>query len=130
MGPTSVAGSGAAGGGEISCAAFIAILWDALVDLLGSAAASTNLRRAALRAASRSPELALIVFSRVDMEYAYDLPTDFHDRVAGAAPAMRDLVRELLLLLEEMTGRVVVRRIEQIPQIRTWGMFPSEEVQR
>jgi hypothetical protein len=125
MSPNNIPGSGAPGGGEISSAALFALLWDTLVDLLGTAAASTILRRAALRAASRSPELALVVFSRVDMEYAYDLPTDFQDRFAGAGSAMYELVRELLPLLVEMTGQVVVRRIEQIPQIQACGILPA-----
>jgi hypothetical protein len=39
--------------------------WDALAELLGTAATATLLKRAAWRAAARSPELAELAIQRV-----------------------------------------------------------------
>ncbi len=52
------------------------ILWDALADLLGTAATATLLKGAARRAAARSPELAGLVIKRDGLIYRYTCPSN------------------------------------------------------
>jgi CheY-like chemotaxis protein len=51
-------GGKSSGAGEPSTGDLFAVLWRALTDILGTAAAATLLRRAALRAGPRCPELS------------------------------------------------------------------------
>ncbi len=64
---------------ELSVAALFTILWDALADLLGTAATATLLKRAAQRAAARSPELAGLVIKRDGLIYRYSCPPAWND---------------------------------------------------
>ncbi|HEV3189855.1 MAG TPA: hypothetical protein VGY54_05120 [Polyangiaceae bacterium] len=119
----------------LSSAAVFGLLWDALADLLGTAATATLLRRAARRAASRNPELAKVAIARENLEYRYTLPTTWNDwtkplsseRPHDTQAALRDLVAELLPLLEELTGPIVVRHLAQIPELRERGIIPPQE---
>jgi redox-sensitive bicupin YhaK (pirin superfamily) len=94
-------------------------LWAETVEVLGPTATATILRRAARRALPRSPELAALDIARVDGEFRYSLPRSF-DQPDARAP-MRDLLDELRPLLAELTGQVVFRRLERVPQLREWA---------
>ncbi len=87
--------TGYADGSEISVAALFTILWDALADLLGTAATATLLKRAAHRAVARSPELAGLVIKRDGLIYRYTCPSNWNGRSGGTPPALRDLIGEL-----------------------------------
>ena len=79
------AANGRAGGdGEFNTAALFAIVWDAVADVLGTAATAAIVRRAASRAATESPELADVVIRREKLEYRYTLPHAW-SRAAKAA---------------------------------------------
>lgn len=112
---------------EPSSAGLFKVLWDSLADLLGTAATATLLRRAARRAALRDPELAELAIVRESLEYRYTLPSTWNDRTGGGLRALHHLVGELLPLLEELTGRVAVRRLAQIPEFRERGIIPPQE---
>jgi hypothetical protein len=114
-------------GGELSSAALFTLICEALADLLGSAAAATLLRRAARRAATRDPELAEVTIVRDNLEYRYTLPPTWNDANAGTRRALRCLVGELLPLLVELTGPVVVSHLAQIPELRERGIIPPQE---
>jgi hypothetical protein len=115
---------------DLSVAALFTVLWEALADVLGTAATATLLRRAALRAARHSPELAALVISRAKLEYRYALPPAWADGSERATLALRALVAELRPLLEELTGMVVVRRLERIRELRERGIVsPRSEEQ-
>ena len=103
---------------ERSAAILFKILWDALADVLGTAAAATLLRRAARRAAPRCPELAELGIERENLEYRYTLPSAWKDPAEGTPPALRELVTELRPILIEMTGQVVIRHLEQFLELR------------
>ncbi len=125
MCPTRTTASGtlgvdAGGGPNLPAAALFAIVWDALADVLGTAAVAAIVRRAAGRAAAESPELAELGVSRERLEYRYTLPKSWS--ADGGPVALRVLARELGRLLVELTGTVVVRRLEQIPELRAHGL--------
>jgi hypothetical protein len=105
---------------KLSGTALFRMLWDALVDVLGTAATATIVGRAARRALPRSPELGELSIARVDREYGYVLPRSF-DRADGPPAPLRDLFGELQPLLVELTGQVVLRRLERVPELREWA---------
>jgi len=103
-------------------AALFGIVWDALADVLGSAAVAAIVRRAARAAAAEVPELADVVISREDLEYRYTLPHAWSQRAEHEPRALRVLVAEIGRLLVELTGTAVVRRLEQMPELRAGGL--------
>ena len=115
---------------ELSGAGLFALLWDSLADVLGTAATATLLRRAARRAVPRSPELAELAISRDNLEYRYTLPSAWKGREEGTLIALRELVGELRPLLVEMTGQVVIRHLERIPELRERGILPPQGEQK
>src|SRR6266850_2939617 len=66
----------------------------------------------------RSPELGDLEVVRTDAGYTYALPRALVGKVEHTPGALRELVGELRPLLLEMTGHVVVRRIEEIPSLQ------------
>jgi hypothetical protein len=121
--------TGGAAGAELSVAALFTLLWEALADVLGTAATATLLRRAARRAAPRYPELSELAISREKLEYRYTLPPAWAGGAEGTPLALRELVAELRPLLVELTGPVVIRRLERIPELRKRGIIPPREEQ-
>jgi redox-sensitive bicupin YhaK (pirin superfamily) len=104
---------------SLTDAALFGRLWEETVEVLGPTATATILRRAARRALPRSPALAALDIARVDGVFRYTLPRSF-DRPDARAP-LRDLLDELGPLLAELTGQVVFRRLERVPQLRDWA---------
>jgi nucleotide-binding universal stress UspA family protein len=111
---------------ELSSADLFTRIWEALADVLGTAAAATLLRRAARRAQTRHPELAEFVVVRENLEYRYTLPSAWNDRTEGTQHALRHLVGELLPLLVELTGSLVVTHLAQVPELRERGIIPPD----
>ena len=103
------------------------ILWEALADVLGTAAAATLLRRAAQRALPRWPELKDLSFTRDSLEYRYSVPAAWNDASPGPPQALCALVHELWGLLVDLTGSVVVDRLAQIPELRERHVVPPTE---
>lgn len=94
-------------------------LWDALTELMGSAACATLLRRAAKRASAKAPDLARLTIARDRFEYRYAVPASWQSD--DSTHAFCELVRELRPLLIELTGQVVVRRLRAIPALEVCG---------
>jgi hypothetical protein len=115
---------------ELSGAGLFTLLWESLADILGTAATAALLRRAARRAVPRSPELAELAIARDNLEYRYTLPPAWNDREEGTLRALRVLVDELRPLLVEMTGQVVVRHLERIPELRERGILSPQGDQK
>jgi hypothetical protein len=111
---------------ELSSSGLFTLLWESLADVLGTAATATLLRRAARRAAPRSPELTELAIVRDNLEYTYTLPSAWKEREEGTLLALRELVGELRPLLVEMTGQVVVRHLEKIPELRERGILSPQ----
>jgi hypothetical protein len=103
------------------------LVWLALSEILGTAAAASLLRRAAQRAAAACPELAGLDITRVSLEYHYRVPDSWNQRAAVPPQALFELVRELWKLLVELTGPVVVGRLLQINELFERGIVPPRE---
>jgi hypothetical protein len=111
-------------GADLPAAALFALVWDALADLLGTAATATLVRRAARRATPRCLELAELTVVRNELDYEYEVPAVWQDQAAGTPFALVALVEELWPLLVELTGAVAVRHLERIPELRAQGVLP------
>jgi hypothetical protein len=108
---------------EPAAAALFAIVWDTLAEVLGTAAVATIVRRAAGRAAAESPELVDLVVIRENFEYRYILPPGWSQRTERGYLALRVLVAHIGQLLVDLTGTVVICRLEQIPELRARGLI-------
>jgi hypothetical protein len=114
---------------DLSAANIFNILRRALADILGTAAAATLLRRALQRTVPNWPELTALSITRESFEYAYTVPSVWNDPTPDPPRALCELVRELWTLLVELTGSVVVNRLERIPELRDRGIFPPRQEQ-
>jgi hypothetical protein len=113
---------------EVTTARLLAVLWENLVDVLGTAAAATVLRRAVKRACVRLPELAELRVERDRWDYRCTSPEGWDKRTLADTPAFIELVRsELYPLLQELTGPIVLRRLERVPELRQVGLSRPEE---
>lgn len=104
------------------------VLWDAIADVMGTATTATLLRRAAKRGGARDAgrlELAALDISRDGLVYRYQLPASWAD-----PGVLRDAVCLLLVelrpLLAELTGSVVVRRLDDMPELKVCGPSLTE----
>ena len=113
---------------ELSAAALFALLWDALADVLGTAATATLVRRAARGAAARCPELGALVIARHELDYVYTVPSAWNEPRGSLPAGLRELADELRPLLGELTGSVVVRHLARIPELRPLGLLDKEEL--
>jgi hypothetical protein len=109
-------------GAEVrSAAALFAILWDVLAEMLGTAATAAIVRRAAARARAVSAELVELDIVRENLEYRYTLPRAWSQQADSIA--LRLLASEIGKLLLELTGTVVIRRLEQTAELRAGGLL-------
>lgn len=107
-----------------ACAADLFVLmWDTMVDVLGSAATATLLRRSIRRASARHAEVGGLVVSRDGFDYAYEVPASWSQPRPEAIAAVRAIAAELRPLLVELTGPVILRRLSGIPALRTNDIF-------
>jgi hypothetical protein len=114
-------------GAALSAGELFDILWEALADILGTAAAATLLRRASQRAVPHWPELADLSITRESLDYRYIVPSAWKDAAPDPPEALCELARELWTLLVDLTGSVVVNRLAQIPELRDQGIVPQRE---
>jgi hypothetical protein len=112
---------------DVPMADLFRLLWDALADLLGTAAVAVLVRRAAQRAVPHHPELGDLVVVRENQEYRYTLPDAWRACGDGKQSALRRLVAELLVLLAELTGPLGVRHLARIGELRERGIVPPQE---
>ena len=114
---------------EMSAAALFELLWESLADVLGTAASATLLRRAIKQAASRTSPSELVIVTRNGLDYEYRVPETWTQACSEEAlGALRVLAAELSVLLVELTGPVVVRRLARLEPLRERGIDFSEEV--
>jgi hypothetical protein len=93
------------------------VLWAVLVDILGTPATAALLRRSAKRRLGDFPELGELAIKRRGFEYAYAVPEDWKHTNDRSNAALRALVQDLSVLLLELTGPVVLRRLNAVPQL-------------
>jgi hypothetical protein len=113
---------------RLAAAELFTLVWQGLVEVLGTAATATLVRRAALRAAASAPDLPSVVVNHNTVTYEYEIPAIWRrPDDARALHSLRLLLGELGLLLRELTGTVVVRRLERIAPLRKAGLSFGEE---
>jgi hypothetical protein len=113
MGFVRVAGDDASDN-KSSTAELFQLLWNDLVDVLGSSATATLLRRAAKHGVKRQPGLTKLVIHRPAFEYEYVVPEHWS---TNGRQELVVLCQTLVPILEELTGRIVVQRLRSIPQL-------------
>lgn len=114
---------------HVSGAELFALLWQALADVLGTAGAATLLRRAAQRRAPACPELTALSIKREGLDHQYHVPNSWNVLAPEPPPALHALVRELWVLLVELTGSVIVTRLAQVSALRDCGLVPPRTEQ-
>jgi hypothetical protein len=102
------------------------VLWANVAEVLGVAATATLVRRASKRAALRAPELADLTITREGLDYRYAVPASWRD-AAAVPPGFVELYRELCVLLENLTGPVMIRKLSAIPELAVPERAPSTE---
>lgn len=114
-----------------SAAELFDLLWESLADVLGTAATATLLRRAIKAAASRIPSPESVTVARKDLDYEYRLPETWKQPGnEEALSALRIVAAELRVLLVELTGPVVVRRLGRLAPLREHGIDFSGEASK
>jgi hypothetical protein len=105
------------------------VLWESLADVVGTAATATLLRRAIKRAASQTSWPEPITVARNGLDYEYRLPETWKQPGnEEALGALRVVAAELRVLLVELTGPVVIRRLARLAPFRERGIDFSDEV--
>jgi hypothetical protein len=128
MHPEDASSAAAEGGGfdlDVSSATLFALVWNALTEVLGTAAVAAIVRRAVQNVAAGCPELADLVVRRDKLEYCYTLPRTWSkttQTVARGQAGLRGLIAEIGRLLVELTGTVVINRLNEIPELRDRGL--------
>lgn len=110
---------------DIASNRLFSLVWESLVDILGSATAATLVRRAVARGVTRAPALRELTVLRDGLEYRCVLPQAWHESNADAE--LRVVCGELARLLEELTGSVVVTHLRSIPELRSACLFTTED---
>jgi hypothetical protein len=103
-----------------------AVLWDALADVLGTAATATLLRRA-MKSAADQVTLEGLAIERDRFSYGYTVPEQW--QIAGDGQPLHALTRviaELRPLLVELTGSVVIARLERLGAVPPIGASSDE----
>jgi hypothetical protein len=113
---------------SLAPAELFSLVWNGLVEVLGTAATATLIRRAAMRVAATTPDLPSVVVNRNTVTYDYEIPAIWRrPDDARALHSLRTLLGELGLLLRELTGGVVIRRLERLAPLRDAGLSFGEE---
>jgi hypothetical protein len=112
-----------------SAAELFDLLWESLADVLGTAAGAILLRRAIKQAASQASWSEPVIVARNGLDYQYRLPETWkqpgNEKAVGA---LRLVAAELRVLLVELTGPVVVRRLGCLAPLREQGINFTDEV--
>ena len=112
--------------GEPSAADLFATLWDTLADMLGTGATAVLLRRAVRQAVDEDPSLKDLVIRREGLEYNFSVPASWRNGREDGLLGLRRVVRALRPILTELTGRVVLRRLEHLELLRRYGLIEED----
>jgi hypothetical protein len=106
--------------------ALFVLLWTALSDVLGTAATATLLRRACKRAAVRAPVLEELFIVKTDLVYTFETPAAWNNDGDEPPDGLRALLVELRPLLTELTGPVLVRRLDSLTLFQERGLVAPQ----
>ena len=93
-------------------------MWESMADVLGTAATATLLRRSIKRANLRQPGLDGVVIARDGFEYSYVVPDRWKSSGPEQLAELRGLTEELSTLLKQLTGPIVINRLNNLPELR------------
>jgi hypothetical protein len=114
--------------GSLTAAEVFNAVWTGLLEVLGTAATAALVRRAAQRISATAPDLPSVVVNRNTVTYEVEIPAIWRrPDDPRAQHSLRVLLAELGFLLRELTGLVVIRRLERLPPIRESGLTFGEE---
>jgi len=113
---------------SFTAAALLAVLWANLVDMMGTAAAASVLRRSVKRACLRLPELEELKIVRDGWEYSCVTPRSWERAHPSDIPAFAEMLHnDLYPILRELTGPIVLRRLQRVPELADIGLDAPEE---
>jgi hypothetical protein len=101
------------------------LVWESLLDVLGSATAATLVRRAVARGVARAPGLKELTVVREGLEYRCVLPPAWLE--SNVDGDLRVVATELGALLRELTGDVILSRLRSIPEVKAARLFVTED---
>ena len=104
------------------------LLWATLSDMVGSTATAAMMQRAVKRAVEKKIDLNGLAIIREQFGYRYTVPASWTKPGERPLAALRHLVRELLPILEELTGPILTRRLRQVPLLVRCAVVPEREV--
>lgn len=106
-----------------------AAVWEAMSDVLGTATTATLMRRSIKRATAAAGGLEGLEIHRQGFEYSYTVPQAWSEDRPELMVAMRGLARELSPLLHQLTGPIVLRRLNTLPELRRCELSFQEHVE-
>jgi hypothetical protein len=92
-------------------------VWLILVDVLGGPATAALVRRSIKRASAHDASLTSLLVEREGFDFIYKVPTAWTDGSPHGVTSLRTLARELRPLLHELTGTVIVERLDHDPEL-------------
>jgi hypothetical protein len=113
---------------DCNAAQLFNVIWETMVDVLGTVVTATLMRRSAKRAAVRRRDLEQLTVDRRGFEYTCQIPSSWTVPSAESVAAIRELARELSPLLSELTGPVLIRRLSAIPSLQRCEILFQEHV--
>ncbi len=102
-------------------------IWTTLVDILGAPTATTVVRRSARRASVTHPTLAGLTIRRGVLDYEFDVPASWRESQSDSTADIAALAAEVRIVLEELTGVLVIRTLNEHPTLKALGWFCPED---
>lgn len=100
------------------------LIWITLTDFLGSATTATLLRRTRRAVQDRGIDLEDLVITREGLRYSYVVPGCWRDGASHATHAtFSSFIEELRSVLVQLTGPVLLRRLDQVPEFAKSSIF-------
>lgn len=111
---------------ECTAAQLFVLLWNTMADVIGGAATATLIRRSAKRAVTRRAGVAELVIARDGFAYSYSLPAAWLQTGAEPLADLRALVKDLAPLLFDLTGPVILGRLQAVPDLARCNLLSEE----
>ncbi len=119
-------GDGSAGPGSAPATAerLFGIIWTTLTSFLGSATTATLLRRTQKAVQRRGVALDDLVIRREGLDYQYEVPACWREGgEASGRVTFDNFIDELRPILAQLTGPVLLRRLDASPEFRQSNIF-------
>lgn len=110
-----------------TASALFSLLWRTLANLVGTPATATLLRRSLKRLETQRPGLSGVRIERAEHDYVFTLPEEWSQASSTALEDLRALYAALCLLSRQLTGSVILRRLEAIPELATLRVSSIED---